>query len=99
MEVIIIGIVIFVIMQFQNGSRRSVSESWPLIIGVTLVAAFLLVYLILASNKPAQPSSGSASRSETVFESATRKIDKGRADELTPAEAQSIHDAMNPRRK
>ncbi len=61
-------------------------EAWK-IIGLAFVVMFVFVLPMC--------NSGSKSRTDGVFESATKKIDSGRPDELSAAEKQRLHDIMN----
>lgn len=71
-----------------NGSRKIVRGEISLPI-ILLAAAIVVLGPSLCSNP------GSNTTTDGVFESAARKIDSGRADELTAAEIQRLHDTLN----
>jgi hypothetical protein len=61
-------------------------EAWK-IIGMALVVCFVIVLPMC--------NSGSEKRTDGVFESATKKMDSGRTDQMTNAEKQRVHDILN----
>ena len=62
-------------------------SGWSLIIFLALMFVFFVL--------PMCSGGSHSNKTDGVFESATKKIDSGRADQLTPKEAQRIDDIIN----
>lgn len=76
-----------------SGAALPPPKPTGLLNGWTLVIFLILMFVFFVL--PMCTGGSNSNKTDGVFESATKKIDSGRADQLTPSEAQRVDDIIN----